>query len=212
MSLRQPISQRDSESTLGIKVHQKKSAFGSDTLRFHGHPLVLRRIKQVKQRPKDEKQGLTNPTLLNSSKWYTRATDQSRVRPYHTHLKRLRDAPHPSHIPTEKVPRQPGVGVVGHGNDLFLSVELDQRGDGTERLLTREEGGGGDVGEDGWGVEGTDTLGLGSIGGVAADEDARTEGDCVVDVSDDFGYSTVVDERPVCSMRASVTCALRRVE
>ena len=147
---------------------------------------------------------LTNSALLYPPKRYSRVTDHPRVRRHHPHLERLRDAPHPSHVPTEKVPRQPDVGVIGHRDDLFFGVELDEGGDGAKRFFLRKEGGGRDVREDGREVEGADAFSLGGVGRVATDEDAGAERDSVVDVSGDFRDGAVVDERAVRPVRVSV--------
>ena len=98
------------------------------------------------------------------------------------------------------------VGVVGHRDDLFLGVELDEGGDRPKRFFLRDEGGGGDVREDGRGVEGTGAFGLGGVGRLAADEDVGAECDGVVDVSGGFGDGAVVDERAVCPVRVSIMC------
>ena len=143
-------------------------------------------------------QGLTKPALFYPSKRNTHTTNQPRVRPYHPHLERLRDAPHASHVPTEKVARQPNVGVIGHRNDFFLGVKLDEGSNRAKRFFVREEGGGGDVGEDSRGIEGAGAFGLGSVGGVTPDKDVGAHGDSVVHVPNDFGDGAVVDERAVC--------------
>jgi hypothetical protein len=165
----------------------------------HSHELPIY-IKQLTSKE------LTNSTLLHPPKRYSRVTDHPRVRRHHPHLERLRDAPYPSHVPTEKVPCQPDVGVISHRDNLFLSVELDEGGDGAKRFLLRKEGGGGYVREDGREVEGADAFSLGVVGRVAADEDVGAERDSVVDVSGNFGDGAVVDERAVCPVRVSAMC------
>ena len=98
------------------------------------------------------------------------------------------------------------VGVIGHRDDLFLGVELDEGGDWPKRFFLREEGGGGDVREDGRGVEGADAFGLGGVGRLAADEDVGAERGGVLDVSGDFGDGAVMEEWAMCPVRVSAMC------
>ena len=98
------------------------------------------------------------------------------------------------------------VGVIGHCDDLFLGVKLDEGGDWPKCFSLCEEGGGGDVREDGKRVEGADVFGLGSVGRLAANEDVGTECGSILDVSGNFGDGTVMDEWAMCSVRVSAMC------
>ena len=82
------------------------------------------------------------------------------------------------------------LGGVGAGDRLGLAVEGAERGDRAEGFLLHDQRVGGDVGEDGRGVEGRTELGAGAAG-----EEAGAAGEGVGDVGVLLGDRARVDQR-----------------